>query len=258
MFRIYFIAKLLLLYICLLIGIVSISYANTTSNTRANFSISPLPAILEENLMTTGVWYSGCPVALDDLRLVSVSYYDFSETPHNNGEIVLNKSVAPAALQMFKKLYADKFPFAAIDTLVQFKANWRLAEQRNTTYGFVCIKDSSGNFLNESYGTVITLNPVQNPQLNLIHIMYQKSNLAMLWCKIMHLSEPCEKIETVLKVMVFPPQGMLSVNRGLKLDGMSESVAQTLSESGFSPWVNKKAEEINWKKFMFRADKRKP
>ena len=62
------------------------------------------------------------------------------------------------------------------DTPVQFKANWRLAQQKNVTYGFVCIKDANGNFLNESYGTVITLNPVQNPQFKLIHITYQKTS----------------------------------------------------------------------------------
>ena len=72
MFRIYFRARLWGLCACLLLGMVSISYANTTTtstNTPANFAIAPLPAILQGNLMTAGVLNSGCPVALDDLRL---------------------------------------------------------------------------------------------------------------------------------------------------------------------------------------------
>ena len=55
-------------------------------------SVKPLPAPLERNL-DGRFWQPGCPVALSDLRLLTVTHWGFDGREHT-GQLVVNRDSA--------------------------------------------------------------------------------------------------------------------------------------------------------------------
>ncbi|MGZ5500862.1 MAG: M15 family metallopeptidase, partial [Nitrososphaeraceae archaeon] len=66
--------------------------------------------------------HTGCPVGLDELRLVRVKYYSFDETT-KNGELVVHKDVADEVLKIFGELYDIHYPIKQIVRIEKFKGN---------------------------------------------------------------------------------------------------------------------------------------
>ena len=59
--------------------------------------------------MTPTSWRPGCPVTLDDLRLVSLTYIGFDGAAHR-GTLVVNRDATSAIVGAFRRLYAARFP----------------------------------------------------------------------------------------------------------------------------------------------------
>jgi hypothetical protein len=72
-------------------------------------SVQPLPGSVRAQVRHAGTWHPGCPVALTQLRLLSVSYVGFDGQAHT-GQLVVNRSVAAPLRRVFAKLYALRFP----------------------------------------------------------------------------------------------------------------------------------------------------
>jgi D-alanyl-D-alanine carboxypeptidase len=194
----------------------------------SDFKISPLPQTLQAELKAANIWQPHCPVSLDELRLLKVSYYDLAGHPHHDGNIILHKTVAHSALNLFKKLYRKHFPFGTIDTLITYQGNWQRAEENNVTYGFLCNPSVSKGFGSIAYGQVITVNPALNPEISLISPEGDKS------------------------VITQPVKALFSVNRRLKLKGMSEPIEDLVKQEGFVR-LDLSANQIGWKRFIFQG-----
>ncbi len=54
-------------------------------------------------------WHQGCPVPLEDLRLVSLSYWGFDGRPHQ-GELVVHRVVVSGVVKVFHRLFDLRFP----------------------------------------------------------------------------------------------------------------------------------------------------
>jgi hypothetical protein len=72
-------------------------------------SVRRLPKPVKHELKHRGYWYSGCPVALSDLRVLTVSTRGFDRRTHP-GQLIVNKSVTRPLARVFRKLYALHFP----------------------------------------------------------------------------------------------------------------------------------------------------
>src|SRR4051794_7080810 len=72
-------------------------------------SAQPLPSSVRAQVRHAGTWHPGCPVALSQLRLLSVSYVGFDGQAHT-GQLVVNRSAAAPLARVFAKLYALHFP----------------------------------------------------------------------------------------------------------------------------------------------------
>jgi hypothetical protein len=71
-------------------------------------AIAPIDAALAKRM--TGVsWRSGCPVALRDLRLLTLSHRDF-DGGTRPGRLVVHRDVARDVVRVFRELYAARFP----------------------------------------------------------------------------------------------------------------------------------------------------
>src|SRR5262245_43184117 len=71
-------------------------------------SVQPLPAELRAELRN-GYWRPGCPVALSELRLLTVTVLGFDGQPHT-GQLVVNREYAVPLEGVFRRLYELRWP----------------------------------------------------------------------------------------------------------------------------------------------------
>src|SRR5581483_4607458 len=72
-------------------------------------TVRPLSAANRAAIVAAGEWHRGCPVALSQLRLVSLSFHGFDGGTHT-GQLVVNRSAVPAVRATFARLYGLGFP----------------------------------------------------------------------------------------------------------------------------------------------------
>ena len=112
-------------------------------------------------------WTPGCPVAIDDLRVVSVSYWNFRGGV-GTGPLVLHERVARDVLWVFRRLFRAKFriqdiELAAKDRPITRKDYWDKS-RRSVTASFNCRPATDSTSLSQhSYGWAVDINPLQNP-----------------------------------------------------------------------------------------------
>ncbi|HEY5116542.1 MAG TPA: M15 family metallopeptidase, partial [Nakamurella sp.] len=127
-------------------------------------SISGIDAPLAERMRTS--WRPGCPVPLSDLRYLTVTYRGFEGGDHV-GELVVAASVAPAVVEVFRRLHAIGYPLASVRLVDDFGGSDDQSMAADNSSAFNCRPVTGGTgFSQHSFGTAIDLNPVQNPYLS--------------------------------------------------------------------------------------------
>ncbi len=123
---------------------------------------SPIDAALAARLGTT--WQPGCPVALADLRYLTLSFWGFDEKPHT-GELVVNASVADDVRKVFGRLFVARFPIEEMRIIEPADLAAEPTGDGNPTAAFVCrpVRGSTTTFSAHSYGLAVDVNPFQNP-----------------------------------------------------------------------------------------------
>lgn len=113
-------------------------------------------------------WTPGCPVPLEDLRLVRVSYWNFDDAV-KTGPLVLHERVASDVLWVFRRLFRAHFPIeeiklAAKDRPTRPEDYWDKS-RRSVTASFNCrlATESTTTLSQHSYGWAIDIDPLQNP-----------------------------------------------------------------------------------------------
>ncbi len=112
-------------------------------------------------------WTPGCPVPIEDLRLVRVSYWNFRGEVEP-GPLVLNETVAADVLWVFRRLFLAKFPIKRIELAAKDRPRrpedyWNRSP-RSVTASFNCRPATGSTSLSHhSYGWAIDINPLQNP-----------------------------------------------------------------------------------------------
>jgi hypothetical protein len=129
--------------------------------------VSRIGPLLRDRLIGRN-WTPGCPVPLEDLRLVEVSYWNF-EGEVKTGPLVLNERVASDVLWVFRRLFRAHFPIEEIklatkDRPIRPEDYWDKS-RRSVTASFNCrLATGSATTLSQhSYGWAIDINPLQNP-----------------------------------------------------------------------------------------------
>lgn len=138
-------------------------------------SISPLTAG-ERSAMTPSAWRPGCPVGLGDLRVVRVTFRDFSGA-ERRGRIVVHEDVAPAVARVFRSLYRDGVPIRRMEPIEKYKGSDFASIEADNTSGFNCRKATgSGRWSNHAYGTAIDINPIENPWVEPGGVVYHRAS----------------------------------------------------------------------------------
>jgi hypothetical protein len=141
--------------------VIAMALAANAQSPLVSAPIAPLTP-QQRTAMTGKSWNPGCPVPLDDLVSIRVTYYGFDSKTHL-GTIVLHKRFATEAAQIFAELYAAHFPINKIDPWENYGP--RVYAEQDITVGFYCERadDAPTEWSSHSYGVAIDLNPRENP-----------------------------------------------------------------------------------------------
>jgi hypothetical protein len=130
-----------------------------------------LPAGLAAEMRGT-TWKPGCPVPMEDLRVLHFNYWGFGGNIER-GPMVVNASAADDVLWVFHQLFDARFPIKKVALATEFKPksfaqHRRITSHRSVTASFNCrpvvtALGPADTFSQHSYGLAIDLNPVQNP-----------------------------------------------------------------------------------------------
>ncbi len=121
-----------------------------------------------QNAMVGVSWSEGCPVALRDLRRVTVAFVDFSGASRT-GVIVVHRDVSAAVVRVFAALYVARFPLTSVEPIEAFGGDDDRSTVANNTSAFNCRPSFGANgaptkrWSQHAYGRAVDVNPVQNP-----------------------------------------------------------------------------------------------
>jgi D-alanyl-D-alanine carboxypeptidase-like protein len=128
-------------------------------------SVRPLPGWIRD-LMRGSSWRPGCPVGLDELRVVRVTFWGFDRQAHR-GRLVVHRAVARDVARLFGTLYAARFPIRKIRLVDYYGADDKRSMKDDNTSAFNC-RYRNGvccTWSMHAYGKAIDINPVENPEL---------------------------------------------------------------------------------------------
>jgi hypothetical protein len=108
-------------------------------------------------------WHPGCPVAISELRLVTMNHWGFDGEPHP-GELVVHEAVAADVVAVFGQLYAARFPIARMQRIDAYGGDDDASMAADNTSAFNCRVIAGTDSLSiHSWGMAIDINPVENP-----------------------------------------------------------------------------------------------
>lgn len=109
-------------------------------------------------------WRAGCPVGLDDLRLIRLTYWGFDRTAHP-GRLVVHRTWARRIARVFGELYEDRFPIRRMRLVDAYGADDMRSMKADNTSAFNC-RYRNGvccTWSQHAFGRALDLNPVENP-----------------------------------------------------------------------------------------------
>jgi len=81
-------------------------------------------------------------IDINKLSYLQISYYGFDEQSHI-GEMIVNSKIANDVIEIFKKLYEEKYPIEKMKLIDEYNANDELSMSDNNTSCF-CYRTISG------------------------------------------------------------------------------------------------------------------
>lgn len=138
----------------------------STAHAQAPFFHSKITAIPIniQQIMQRYTWHEGCPVSLNDLAYLQLSYWGFDNKPHQ-GILIINKQLAAETVQIFHDLFLIKFPIAKMQPLDVYQGDDEKSMADNNTVAFNCRAITGYRYIYSihSYGRAIDINPLINP-----------------------------------------------------------------------------------------------
>jgi hypothetical protein len=127
--------------------------------------VQPIPPAVRAEM--TGVsWRQGCPVALSDLRLLTLTYRGFDGRAHT-GRLVANRDAAATLVGVFRRLYAAGFPIRRMELVDRYGGDDFRSIEADNTSAFNCrAATGSTHWSQHAYGRAIDVNPIENPYVS--------------------------------------------------------------------------------------------
>ena len=118
-------------------------------------------------------WHAGCPVAIAQLRVLTVTFHGFDGRTHT-GQLVVNRAAVRPLRAVFRRLYALGFPIHHMGFADTYGPADGQPKDGDVTASFECRQASAspcnglsnsttGSWSEHAYGEAIDLDPVENP-----------------------------------------------------------------------------------------------
>jgi hypothetical protein len=113
--------------------------------------------------MTTS-WRPGCPVGLDELRLVTLDYWSY-DGQERSGELAVHADHAESMVRVFSALFDARFPIERMELVDAFGGDDAASTRANNTAAFNCrfVVGQPGVWSEHASGRAIDVNPLVNP-----------------------------------------------------------------------------------------------
>ena len=134
-------------------------------------SIKPVPPKVRTELRQRGFWHKGCPVALSDLRVLTVSYRDRREHAQV-GQLIVNERATAPLRTVFRKLFRLHFPIRHMHLADFYGTRAQRTRYSDVTASFECRQavpspctggKGTGSWSMHAYGLAVDVNPHENP-----------------------------------------------------------------------------------------------
>ncbi|MFT5679244.1 MAG: hypothetical protein ACI8RZ_000148 [Myxococcota bacterium] len=125
-------------------------------------TIEPIPEDMRA-AMTGVTWREGCPVGLDELRLLRLSHWDFDGNA-TTGELIVAGEHAEALVGVFAALFEAQFAIRRMKPTYHYGGSDDASMADDNTSAFNCrAVTGGGGFSQHSYGHAIDINTIENP-----------------------------------------------------------------------------------------------
>jgi len=149
------------------LGILGFLMWRSRSAGSFSSSVSPLSESMKKQM--TGIsWHTDCPVSLDDLVLVRVSYFTL-EGRVETGELIVHKNQSSSVVSIFRNIFNQKFPIENMKRIVLYDGSDPKSMAANNTAAFRCSTrerdrfTSRGTWSEHARGEAVDINPLYNP-----------------------------------------------------------------------------------------------
>jgi len=145
--------------------------AATSTTAPIVLTTTTLPTFQAETLEIDGAtaarmtfsWHEGCPVELEQLRLLRLSYHDFDRNVRT-GELVVNADVADNVVAVFSELFDAEFPIERMELIDVYEGDDEASMRADNSSAFNCrYVSGTGTWSEHAYGRAIDINPFLNP-----------------------------------------------------------------------------------------------
>jgi hypothetical protein len=127
------------------------------------FESSVAPITPEIRARMGGTLQDGCPVGVDELRYLTVSFHGFDGRLHT-GELVIHRDEADGVVSVFARLFDAGYPIEEMRLVTDADLAAPPTGDGNVTAAFVCRAVRGGTrFSAHASGLAIDVNPFVNP-----------------------------------------------------------------------------------------------
>lgn len=132
------------------------------------FQVSPISKKMAA-FMTGKSWKPGCPVPIEDLRSVEMSFWNW-QGEVVTGTVIVHRDAVDATVLAFRRLFDIEFPIRQMEPIDKYRSatgEWAddsASIDADNTSAFNCRAVTGGTGWSEhAYGRAIDINPVENP-----------------------------------------------------------------------------------------------
>ena len=115
------------------------------------------------DVLARSTWSPDCPLGVEDLRYLTISFYGFDGRTHT-GELIVHAGAANGLLTVFETLFENRFPIEEMRVVEAQELDLPPTGDGNNTTSFVCrTAVGSDSWSQHAFGLAVDLNPFHNP-----------------------------------------------------------------------------------------------
>ena len=151
---------------------------STTLFAEFKSNVSEITPEIKARMVKGNSWHNGCPVALEDLRYLQLTYLNF-DAKVVKGELIVHKDVALDVVYIFEELFNKNYAINKMELISNYNGNdWESIEADNTS-AFNCrsVTGKKKKWSQHAYGKAIDINPIENPYVSKTGYIAHKASL---------------------------------------------------------------------------------